>query len=236
MNKPTFLIISPFDNNSHPQNAPTYAEISKITSKSVIDYSNSHGYYYAICDEDLSGRAISWDKVFLTRKYLQEYSYVWCIDSDVQIINHNRKLEDIVDKNHDVFITCYYSDINHLNTGSIIYRNSEWTHNFLKEIWEDAEFIEPRPNCFFEQSAIMKWYKNHPDEQHHFKMLKVRDCNSHYHGGMTHMDVNYQKGDLCVHLCGTDNYYRMETFKEFEKYITLKDKDVQNFNVKLWDR
>lgn len=236
MNKPTFLIVSVYDGGSHPPDAPTYAELAKHTSKSLIDYCNSNNYNYLITDEYRKIRAASWAKVDLARLYLQDYDFVWCIDNDVMIMNQNIPLDSIVDQNHDVFFTCYYNDINHLNTGSIIYRNSEWTQNFLKEIWADEEFVAARPNCFFEQSAIIKWYKNHPEEQGRFKFLPVRAINSHYHQGFNGLNINYEKGDLAVHLAGTDNFYRLEAFTEFEKFITSKGKDVQNFNVKIWDK
>lgn len=236
MNNPKFLIISVYDQGSHPANAPTYEEISKITSKSIISYCEANNYSYLITDEFDRSRAASWGKIDLARKHLQDFDYLWTFDSDLMIMNQNIKLESIIDHDHDVFFTCYYHDINHLNTGSIIYRNTPWTQNFLKEIWEDQEFVAARPNCFFEQSGIVKWYKNHPEEQNHFKFLPVRSINAHYHLGMENLNINYEKGDLAVHLAGTDNFYRIEAFKEFEKFITTKGKDVQKFDIKIWDK
>lgn len=236
MNKQNFLIISVNDGGSH--NGPPYSEIAKITSKSIINYCSVNNYYYAIQDEGLDkSRSASWNKVYLSRQYSKDqYDYIWCVDADVMLMNHNIELESIVDPNFDVFITCYDNNIEYLNTGSIIYKNSEWTRKFLDDIWNDDEFVQPRPGCYFEQSAIIKYYKNNPQDQHRFKFLPVRTINSHYHGLFDpRRDVNFQHGDLVVHLPGTDNQYRMEVFPQFEKYIIKKGEQIDpNFSVPIW--
>jgi len=234
MNKQNFLIISVNDDGSH--NGPTFSDIGSIyTAKTIMEYSTVNKYYYAIQSEGLDkSRPTSWSKPFLARKYLEDgYDWIWCIDADVMIMNYEIKLESIVDDNYDVLITCYNNDINHLNTGSIIYKNSEWTKKFLDEIYDSSKYEIAGPNIFFEQSAIIKYYKNNPDEQKHFKMIPTRSINAHYHGGMGHLNVNFEPGDLAVHLAGTDNTYRKEAFEEFVKW---KKDQTQPFNVKIWDR
>jgi hypothetical protein len=238
LNKSTFLIISVFDQGAHPPGAPTYEEISKITSKSIISYCEANDYNYLITDEFNKSRAASWGKIDLAIKHLQDFSYIWTFDSDLMIMNQNIKLESIVDQDHDVFFTCYKNDIKHLNTGSIIYRNTPWTQKFLREIWNDPEFAEPRPNCFFEQSAIIKYYNNNPNESSHFKFLPTRSINSHYHPLMKDREwnVNYEHGDLVVHLAGLNNGYRYKEFPNFEKWIIRYNGIIRhNFFVREYE-
>ena len=81
-------------------------------------------------------------------------------------------------------------------------------------------------------NAIINFYKNNPEQQKHFKMVPVRMINSHYHAGFINRGFNYEHGDLILHTAGTDNSYRMETFKNLQKYIIRPD---PNFNVKIWN-
>lgn len=240
MSNPTFLIISVNDSGSH--NGPTYSEIARITSKSIIEYSQVHGYYYAIHDTDLDiSRPASWSKPYLTRKYLEDgYNFILNWDSDVMVINQNIKLENFVDHEHDVFITCYQNNIDHLNTGAIIYRNSPFTRDLLGEIYDSSKYPIAGPNVFYEQSALISYYKNHPEKQSRFKMIPVRSINSHFHAGFNDpkWNVNYVHGeDLCVHAAGTDNNFRYETFKELGNWIIKPGEPIkEGFNVPFWNR
>ncbi len=227
-----FLIISCFDEGENT--GFSYKELSDITSKSVIEYCDLHGYSYLIENKDLDpARHSSWSKVSLSRKYLANYDWVWCTDIDIMIMNQTIRLENIVDDNYDVLITCYDNNIDLLNTGSIIYKNTPWTHEFLKEIYDDTKYPIGGPYVFFEQSAIINFYKNNPSEQKHFKMIHPRVINSHYHAGFINRGFNYSHGDFVVHTAGTDNSYRIEAFKSFEKYIIRPD---PTFNVEIWNR
>lgn len=231
MNK--FLIIQCFDDGAH-QGTP-FKELSEITSKSLIEYCNLHKYYYAIQSDGLDKtRHSSWSKVFLTRKYLADYDWVWCLDVDTMIMNQNIKLEDIVDENYDVIMTCYQGNIDGLNTGSIIYKNTPWTHELLKEIYDDSKYPIGGPNVFFEQSAIIQYYKNNPDQQHHFKIEHVRKFNSHFHLGMRSLGYNFEYGDFVLHTPGSSNDYRVPAFKKLQDWIIKPGQPIrEEFNVEM---
>lgn len=240
---PKILIGTIYDNESYK--GPSYSQIAKITSKSLIEYCNLYGYDYRIDSEKIDkARPISWSKVCMAQQELEntqsfgffdwqpKYDWVWITDIDLYIVNHQIKLEDILDENYDVLMTCYSNDINHLNTGSIIYKNTEWTRNLLKEIYDSSKYPIEGQWVFFEQTALMNYYKSHPEEQKHFKMIDTRTINSHYQKGMDFLNVNYKEKDFVVHLAGTNNEYRLNTLTEFEKYRLNPE---NGFNIKIWE-
>lgn len=227
-----FLITSINSTGFHK--GPTFKELANITAPSIIDYCSLHNYDYKIFQENpLSDKEISWVKLFSAKENIQNYDWVWCIDCDLMIMNHTIKLEHIVDNNYDVMMTTSLDgNIDYLNTGSILYKNSKWTQKFLEDIYNDGEFDN---KGYWEQSAIIKYWKNHPEERSHFKFVNKRLINSHYHYWWTKTDENYQHGDFAVHLCGMDNDFRYETLKNLQPYIIKPIKNIQQI-VKIWDR
>lgn len=225
-----FLIIQICDNNCH--NGPPISEIAKISKKSTQEYCDFHGYDYLFLENnpDIT-RHISWGRSFLVKEYLKNYDWIWCIDCDLMIMNHSIKLEHIVDNKYDIMVCSNKNnEINHLNTGSILWKNGEFSHNLLEEMYKDGEFAN---KGFWEQSTLIKIIQDNPKLLNNVKIVSKRLINSFYHYWFG--DENYQHGDFVVHLAGTDNDYRHETIKNLEPYIIKPIKNIQE-KVRIWDR
>jgi hypothetical protein len=152
-----------------------------------------------------------------------EVDLILCIDLDVLITNHSIKIESFIDNNHDFYIT---EDVNGLNAGSFIVRNTFWSIIFLKLILgQQAEF-----EC--EQNAIEHLIK----PQHPIKILSHPSINSYIYDEYgptfgiisdrkiekpTHEEGNWEKGDFILHLPGIPIERRIEIFESLEKEIIL---------------
>lgn len=210
-----FLIISVFDDGCH--HGPSFREISKISSRSIIDYCNTHGYDYKIESQDLDkDRHISWSKLYLARKYLKDYDWVWCIDSDAMIMNHTIRLENVVDNNYDIIVALRENRVDSINTGSILYRNTDWNRDFMGEMYKQEEF---KHSMFLEQSALQKLFLLDSENlaKKHIKLVNHRLFNSYYHGW--YPNENFRPEDFVIHLAGTSNDYRLKMFEFLRNYI-----------------
>lgn len=234
------LIASIHDSSSH--NGPSFNEIVEITKKSTEEYCKFHGYDQIIENEKLDkNRHISWNRIALLRKYLENnyYDWVWNTDIDLMIMNQTIKLENFLDENYDILITCYRGDIEHFNSGSFIVNNTAWSREFLKNIYEHPNYLVDRDFVAYEQECIIEYYKSRPDEQKHFKIMETRTINSHFHARMSDItpSINYEYGDFVLHTAGSDNDYRVPTFKELEKWIIKPGEPLKDgFNVLMWDK
>lgn len=217
-----FCIISVFDDNIHE--GATFRQLSEITSKSIIDYCNLHGYDYKIECNDLDrSRHISWSKMYLAIKYLKDYDYVWCVDSDVMIMNHTIRLENIVDPNFNIMVALQKDILDSLSTGSIIYKNTPWTNDFLKEVYQDTEFSHI---SFFEQSSMIKQIRKNPSLiNKEIKFVHHRLFNAYYHEW--YEEENFRFGDFALHCAGTSNQYRLKLFQ------FLQDKIIKPINYQV---
>lgn len=216
-----FLIIQIWD--SHCHNGPAFSEIAKITSKSTKEYCEFHGYDYLFMDKNPDPtRQISWGRSYLVKKNLDKYDWIWCIDSDLMIMNHTIKLENIVD-DYDVIVSARQGKIENINTGSILWRGGMVSECLLNTLYRDEEF----PNKgYWEQSALIKVIQNDKDWLRSIKIVKPRLINAFYHFWFP--EDNYQHGDFVVHLAGSGNNYRFNELQKFEKLIIrpLKNIDI----------
>jgi hypothetical protein len=96
------------------------------------DYCKHNNYDFII---KILDKCSGWDKIFLLRKELEKYDYIFTSDADVVIMNRDIRMEDIINKyyndNNILYIT---EDYNSLNSGNIIWRNCDETINFLDKV------------------------------------------------------------------------------------------------------
>lgn len=105
-------------------------------------YAELHNYNYIFVSDGYDV-PVYWQKVFLARKYINEYDIVIYIDSDARIINYDFSLENYLD-NRSFY--CNEDPMLKFNSGFFIVKNTEYGIKILEE-W-----------CtLFDKS---KWYKN----------------------------------------------------------------------------
>ncbi len=209
-----FLIITCFDEGHHY--GPRYSKLAEIGIPILREYCELNGYDYKIETEDLDFlRPISWSRVYLTRKYLRCYEWVMCVDIDTLIMNHTIKLENIINNDYDVLVAANKEkELNSINTGVILYKNSKWTHDFLNEMYEDKEFEQ---NGYWEQDTLIKLLKNKPEYFKHINLVRKKLFNSFYHHWFT--EDNFKNGDFIVHFPGTSNEFRYKTMEYMKNFV-----------------
>jgi len=224
-----FLIISISDCNCHK--GPSFNKIAEITNESLIEYCGLHGYDYLIHNSNPdSSRQISWGRTFLLREKLKDYDWVYLTDSDLMIMNHTIKLEYLISDKYDLVASASNKDIDRINTGSILWKNSPFSHKLIDLMYADGEFAN---KGYWEQSTLIKLIKQHPELLNNIKIENLRMFNSHWHYWFG--VENLQSGDFCVHLAGSDNDFRVETLQALKEYIIKPIPNIQE-KVKIWDK
>ncbi|KAK9461517.1 galactosyl transferase GMA12/MNN10 family-domain-containing protein [Lipomyces oligophaga] len=88
-------------------------------------------------------------------------------------------------------------DHNGVNAGSILFRRSEWTFQFLN-FWQDSQFLSMNFSRM-EQDALNYIFMNYPRMQDHFAFVPLRTINAISVG---QSGMGWLSGDLVVHFAG----------------------------------
>lgn len=180
---------------------PSWQELADIVLPKVEAYAAKHGYIADIICTDWNVLPVGSYKMHILQRALIEYDFIWVLDLDTLITNPEIKFTDFVDNDHDIFIA---TDINGINAGSWIVRNTP----------ESIEFIRAVINNFDapEEQTIMKRYLN---------MVKVKyllhpSINSYKYGlyGIQYPYGEWAPSDLLLHLPGLSLERRIEILKE----------------------
>jgi galactosyl transferase GMA12/MNN10 family len=181
-------------------------------------YAKRHGYKWITLTE-VKGepRHLTWQKIQMAMELLEQYDYLWTIDADLIIMDHGFKLENIIAEysSFDVIASSDASnsgvrDRPNLNSGSLLYKNTRWTKEFLTRVWHEAdEFVY---KYFHEQSVINRMIQNDLHLLNHIKILPEKALNSCF------PHTSYQSGDFVLHLMAISNQERLELIP---KYLTL---------------
>ena len=167
-----------------------YIEDSKCGMITKENYCNKYDYKFINLNISLDlSRPIPWSKILIIEQNIDVYDWIFYSDADSLIMNPSIKLESLIDDNYDLIIT---RDQNNLNSGNFLLKNSEWSKNFLKDIYEQKQYIN---HPWWENMAIIDLYDNNQNIRDKTKILDVRSMNSYVN--------NYQKGDFIIHFAGS---------------------------------
>ena len=227
-----FLIIQISDNHCHY--GPAFSELAKITRESTREYCELHGYEYLFLDENPDpSRQISWGRTFLTKEKLKDYDWILAIDADLMIMNHTIKLEHLIDERYDIVVAANEEKVESINTGSILWRTSRASEHIIDMMYEDLEFAN---KGYWEQSTLIKLLRSNvmildKPLKERVKIVSPRWMNSFYHYWF--LKENYESGDFCVHLAGSNNDFRHETLLKLKEFIIRPRTSIP---VQIWDR
>jgi mannan polymerase II complex MNN10 subunit len=194
----------------------------------IKEYCETHGYDCIIQEWQDPSKGAPWGKIKYAIDNISKYDWVWTMDIDTMIMNHSIKIEDIVNDEYCVMLSSLNGSIEHINTGSMFYKNDEKTIKFLNDIYDQKEFYW---NGYWEQDAIIKLLKTNPEYRQITQICSHRKFNSHFHFDFDPEKHNYKSGDLLVHLCGSDNDFRHQALLQLKNYIIRPYKEVP---VKVW--
>jgi Methyltransferase domain/Protein of unknown function, DUF273 len=122
---------------------------SKYTKAINEKYCNEKGYSY-FAEEDvskirngMSDRSISWYKPKFILDVLEKFNpeYVLFLDADAIVCNSSYSIQDFIDPEYNIVCTEDHGP-SVVNAGVFIFKNTEWTKNFLMKWWEAGESVE----------------------------------------------------------------------------------------------
>jgi hypothetical protein len=189
-----------------------------------ISVNSQYAYHYQfdfyVQKDRLSERHPAWDKILLAKfAFQQSYDYVWVIDSDLMIINHQINVfNDIILPNFNSSIiissdnwNCARFDKPYVNTGSVIYKNTEWTKWFLDNWWSlgDGDLEMP----YWEQSVFNQIIQSDIEVLNYINILPEQALNSCY----PH-DCN-KDNQFCMHLMSIPNESRKILFEHYQTKV-----------------
>jgi hypothetical protein len=126
---------------------PEIADFSEEAVKNFRMYCDLHGYdlfaYGKSLKQDLRG---NWCKPKVLLNHIKDYDYVVWLDSDIAILDINRKLEDIIEPHKDkLFIATDDMGAWHINNGFMIFKNTKYIQDMLGILWKmQSEFTTRR--------------------------------------------------------------------------------------------
>lgn len=89
-------------------------------------------------------RPIAWSKLVALEHIFktEKYDYLFYQDMDTVIMNPDVTLESFIDASARQFDVLITEDMNGLNTGAFIMRNTPWTLWFLRTAWEQTQLVD----------------------------------------------------------------------------------------------
>ncbi len=104
------------------------------------EYSLKHNYPLFIEQPEDSKRHPKWLKLKSVLKVFTKTNlndWVWMLDTDTIITNLNIKLDQLINIANDLNYHMIMSfDCQNINTGSVLFRNSNISINFIHQVWE----------------------------------------------------------------------------------------------------
>lgn len=170
------------------------ASYSKFTTAITNMYATRNGYETVVVRQRLSDRDPQWDKVFAVGEVLKQkaHDYVMWIDSDATFQKHDVKLESFIDEYMDEkvdMIICddspnkpmpknpFSRDTFLPNTGTFIFRNTEWSRKFCETWWNNP--MNKEKARYHEQDVLINLYKENRDNlRNKVRLMECEAMNS----------------------------------------------------------
>lgn len=194
-----------------------YRKSLKKCLDSKVSYANKHGYTYIQGDETFwdRHRPIAWSKIpFLLDvcSKLPEGALIWQSDADVLITNPDLTLESHLvphlPSDKDMMMTL--DACGHINSGNILFRNTEWARDYWKRVGDLKEYTY---HPWWENAAMINLYANNKVD--HDKILISRNhkvFNSYLRG--IPGEPLWEPKDLLIHFAGVYDLKMMENFTD----------------------
>lgn len=205
-----------------------YAQLASVTYlQNKVIYAERHGY---LCAAKVTNFDPTYDINFEKMRIIldlfnnhPDLEWAWWLDCDAMITNYNIKLESIVDNNYHFILS---EDINGLNAGSFLVRNSTEGRDYLQMILDNMETY--RFHNWHEQQCINDTYDIYRGI---IKVLpqKIINCYNYelykehypqddkwwayYHAGQ------WKLGDFVIHWPGVEHYARIVMAEEMLNHI-----------------
>jgi hypothetical protein len=228
-NEKTLAIVQVSNNrNSH---------ISNRFINNKENYTKFHNYGYFVENPEDPSRLPTWNKLKATLKAFQnDYKWVWQLDIDTIIMNHNIEVHVLANyaeiNNYHVI---FNKDCNGINAGSIFFRNSNFTINFINTLWNMYGKEISTTDEWNEQRAMMYLMdknKNNKEFLRNILFVPQTSINSYPNENIWCTQGNFlTKGDLIIHFAGM---HRDELYTKYFDLCQQFYNKVDKFNTSMW--
>jgi len=179
------------------------------------EYCKKRGYEYILGDEKFWDREkpIPWSKIPFLLDVLKNSSdgeFIFMSDADVYITNMDFDIEKsivpLLPENKDLLMTI--DSCGHINDGNILIRNSEWSRDFWKRVYEQTDLLY---HPWWENAAVIKLLELNKDDLDKTQITNNCRLFNAYIQGLQGMPL-WQPGDFLVHFAGIYDVNRMNYF------------------------
>jgi len=187
-------------------------ELSDISYDSLVQYGTKHRI--PVNRELLVNleRPASWYKIKCILDAFKHSEYVMWIDSDTIIVNYNFDITEILNSS-EIYVS---RDINGINCGVMIWKNTTNSIEILNKIWSMTEFLN---HHWWEQAAFRKLYDaNYNKMQTITEIVDQSKINAYDY---SLYGLSYPQGQICdssmiLHLPGLSLQRRIEILKHYK--------------------
>ena len=127
-----------------------YAELQSVTSPTIKEYCDLHGYECQISRFTETARPPAWHKIpIILSAFKSGVDFVLWIDTDAIVVNKSFKLESIIEEDKDMYFSCNWGA---MNSGVFLVRNCQRVKDFLNLTWDQTQFMY---DGWWEQKAMI---------------------------------------------------------------------------------
>jgi hypothetical protein len=195
------------------------SDLSNLSYDSLTKYCSKHNISYERHLLENLERPASWYKIPTILSKLDLYDYVMWIDSDTTFINYDYNVLDLLGDS-DIYVS---KDINGINCGVMIWKNTETSKTILNKIWSMTEFIN---HHWWEQAAFHELYnENYNEMQHITKLIDQNVLNSYDYSlyGLTYQPGQVNDNSLLIHLPGLDLQQRITIINNYKQKYDISN-------------
>ena len=181
-----------------------YDYIGAISDPNRVEYCNRHNIdfiRYRFDKLEPEGRQPNWGRFQGLITHLPNYDWIFYLDTDAIITNMDIDIRDCIDESYDM-IAGPLPHEGHLSTGGFLIKNSQWSMDFMADLWSQTQFIDNAyfgtlsggDGKYFEQSSFHYLYDTKEDYRKHIKVVERKAFASTL--------FDHQPDHLLVHLPG----------------------------------
>jgi hypothetical protein len=120
---------------------------------SLKAYADRFGTDLKLHNEIKSNRPPAWNKILVVKKLLDDYEYVLWVDSDAVMVRFDKDIRDEMEPGKYLYLVKFNLSGKEVpNSGVFLIRNSEWSKNFLDDVWGMRRYIYHE---YWENAAVI---------------------------------------------------------------------------------
>jgi hypothetical protein len=196
-------------------------EMSDISHDSYIGYCWDNNI--ALERHEITGldRPPAWYKIqLILDEFDKGEEWVMWVDADTLLVNNNFDITQLLDKTSEIIIS---KDINALNTGVMLWKNTPRTRSILNSIWESTEFMH---HPWWENAAFINLYnENLLGMQDVVKIVPQNILNAYDYNlyGVSCESGQLNDESFIFHLPGLPHDLRLVVMKKFVEKLNSQE-------------